>query len=334
VYQETPLANSLRVNRTALFDESPAINRGSDRNEFHFEGCGGRKAKKSCGSCDFARSPVPIGFSGCRQRDDIRRGGEIRARSFSGFLSLSLSRISLRRDIATRGWPWSRVYRHIHPTLRRRSLVDEELATLVRGYKNVIVRRTHGALHVEAKSTRARPSRIVTSLARTPLAFQTSRARARAFYTRGGRPPPPPFLAFRADGIDGHAITSPANCLPAKVPKRGTSDSQVPPSPLSLSLSLQASKMLPRALRRFANLINALNCRSHRRYTQLRRAAPRCAARQTVDRRLIDHGAQCPRTCSLIINSAGAPRVYANRFDCRRRKQMNIYREKRICGQV
>jgi len=117
----------------------------------------------------------------------------------------------------------------------------------------------------------------------------------------------------------------PANCLPRASGREYecTSDSKanlqgsrpcassLPPSVLPSPFPRPQARC-SRALPRFADLINALNCRSHRRRaTHLRRAA-----QQTVDRRLIDHGARCPRTSvrSLIINSAGAPRVYCQQI--------------------
>jgi len=196
VRSPTRSESTSRVNRTVLSDESFAINREvdrTDRDRSPLEGCRRRKTEKNLRIVRFCAFTDPDWFFGpssarpCppwrRNRATIVLRLLLSPPPLSLSLSLSLARapfrplVSLRRDTATRGWPWTRVYRHIHPTLRRRSLVDEELATLARGggggYKNVIVRRTHGALHVEAKSTRARPSRIVTSLARTPFAFRT-----------------------------------------------------------------------------------------------------------------------------------------------------------------
>lgn len=89
-------------------------------------------------------------FSGIRLRDICHR----REISPTG---LPHSYISPWRDIATQGWPWARVYRLIHPTLRRRFPLDGGECATGPGYKNVIVLHAHARLRLRRTRESTRP---------------------------------------------------------------------------------------------------------------------------------------------------------------------------------
>jgi len=141
VRSRTRSESTSRVNRTVLSDESFAINREvdrTDRDRSPLEGCRRRKTEKKLRIVRFCAFTDPdwfLGPSSPRRCPSWRRNrATIVLRLLLSPPPLSLARpLALSSLCGARVAVDGRVYRHIHPTLRRRSLVDEELATLARG---------------------------------------------------------------------------------------------------------------------------------------------------------------------------------------------------------